>query len=235
MIFGTDLHCDSKPCLFFHYSKWRTGDRDEFTQHSEPKAIGTKHKRKKRESLPGRTSLGPFFFCWKVPFLIQRGPFYWDAHLSMPDSLPDPRAQTGWSCANKKLNPLAGWNGPLQSLSNPSYPTCSCLLLAYTAQWARDGIKSPQHSTFPRKTLEPPNLHPPLQKMRLAADQTSIILYCNKLFECVYSYFLQSFHFVFNINGLSQIQKIIVMFIFNILQWYSFVFTYKYTNMIKPF
>lgn len=69
--------------------------------------------------------------------------------------------------------------------------------------------------------------------MRLAAHQTSITLYCNKLFECVYSYFLQSFHFVFNINGLSQILKIIVMF--NILQRYSFVFTYKYINMIKPF
>lgn len=47
--------------------------------------------------------------------------------------------------------------------------------------------------------------------------------------------FLQSFHFVFNVNGLSQIQKIIVMFIFSILQRYSFVFTYKYTDMIKSF
>lgn len=61
------------------------------------------------------------------------------------------------------------------------------------------------NTVFPQNLIEPLNL-PLLQKMRLAAGQSSIILYCNKIFECVYSYFLQSFHFVFNINGLSQIQ-----------------------------
>lgn len=61
------------------------------------------------------------------------------------------------------------------------------------------------NTVFPQNPIELWNL-PLLQKVRLAAGQSSIILYCNKIFECVYSYFLQSFHFVFNINGLSQIQ-----------------------------
>lgn len=48
------------------------------------------------------------------------------------------------------------------------------------------------NTVFPQNPTEPLNL-PLLQKMRLAAGQSSIILYCNKIFECVYSYFYNHF------------------------------------------
>lgn len=94
-------------------------------------------------------------------------------------------------CVNKKLDPRLGEAVPCNHCLSPVHPACPCLLPACPARCARDGIKSPQHPTFPRKSQEPLNLPP--SQMRLAADQTSIILYCNKLFECIYSYFYNLF------------------------------------------
>lgn len=112
----------------------------------------------------------------------------------------------------KSVTPWLG-EGLLQSQLAPCLPSLSLPAPGPLCQGQNQ--ESPAFHV-PKEIPGTPKPPPPSQEMRLAADQTSIILYCNKLFECVYSYFLQSFHFVFNINGLSQIQKIIVMF--NILQ-----------------
>lgn len=145
--------------------------------------------------------LGPLFLVLEDTFLYATLPCLLNAQLSLPARLPDPRRQTGWAYVFMKHNPF----GCMRSFLVITGPLPVQLVPVFS-QSDSPGMESRVPNTvFPQNPTEPLNL-PLLHTMRLAAGQSSIILYCNKIFECVYSYFLQSFHFVFNINGLSQIQ-----------------------------
>lgn len=142
---------------------------------------------------PWRIELGPLslllegsFSCAAWPCLLRR------PSLSCLLACQTLELRLGGFCVNKKLNPCLGETvpythcfpsySPYLSLSAPGLPSPIC------QGW---GQESPVFH-IPKKTPGAPKIFPPSQ-MRLAADQTSIILYCNKLFECIYSYFYNLF------------------------------------------
>lgn len=158
------------------------------------------------ENLPlGDCARVPFYFTKRFlslcSLVLSTQPF-----LSAQQPARPWRSSWVGSMTEKILTP--GWvqQCPCNFYFLPIHPTYPCLLPSYQPDVS--GMESsPQCPVFPRKSQEPLKLPP--SQMRLVADQTSIILYCNKLLN-VYVLILQSFPFVFNVNGLSQIQKIIV-------------------------
>lgn len=93
--------------------------------------------RRPGRALPHAASPSP-----EMPFSCLLGPAWGSSRVG---SVPMKSVPPGWgrvSCSHS-------WP--------PAYPACPCLLLA---RCARDRIKSPQRSTFPRKSQEPLNLLP---------------------------------------------------------------------------
>lgn len=175
-------------------------------------------------------------FPWEnelgAPFLLSKGSFPYAAWpcplrcLFLSAQQPARPWNSSWvrSVSVKILTP--GWmrQFPAITISLPvtqPVPLCSQL-----TQPDVPGMESSPQSTFPRKSQELLKLPP--SQMRLAADQTSILLYCNKLLN-VQVPILQSFHFIFNICGLSQIQKIIV----NVhIQYLTLIVLYLHINIL---
>lgn len=170
-ILGIDLHCDFGPPLPSPYPLgigiWV--EVNSLSSQSQKQSVRSLRKRvnpgEREETIysenPTLGEWGEASFSFARRFLFLRVLAVSTQMLIYPCLLAwqTLELKLGGFCVNKNLTPFWLRQSPAVSFS-PVHPTCPCLLLACPTWCARDGIKSPQHPTFLRKSWEPLKLLP---------------------------------------------------------------------------